>query len=169
MNTFWERLMQDIQFGWRMMLARPGFTAIATLSIALGIGATTTIFSLVYAVLIDPYPYRAADRIGWIGAATGANRIAQPLFSESQYLEIRSRAHSMEDVVAVQLRQPILTGNGLLPQVVSLERGSPNFFDFFGVAPLLGREFTEKDFPPGREPEAVAVISYKFWERAFFW
>src|SRR5882724_2136087 len=108
-----------------MMLAKPGFSVVAMLSIALGIGATTTIFSVVYAVLIDPYPYPAADRIGWVGAQTGANRISRPLFTPAQYLEILSRAHSMEGAVAVQQRQPILTGKGLLPQVVSLEKGSP--------------------------------------------
>jgi hypothetical protein len=92
-----------------MMLSRPGFTAVAVLSIALGIGATTAIFSVVYALLIGPYPYRAANRIGWIRAETGVNQMSQPLFTQTKYLEILSRAHSMEGAVAVQLRQPILT------------------------------------------------------------
>ncbi len=167
MKIFGEHLAQDLRFGWRMMLAKPGFTAVAALSIALGIGATTTIFSVVYGVLVDPYPYRAADRIGWIGAQTGANQISQPLFTEAQFLEVQARAHSMEEVIAIQQRQPILTGKDLLPQIVNVERGSRNFFDFFGVPPLLGREFTLRDFPPGQEPEPVAVISYNFWQHAF--
>jgi hypothetical protein len=66
MPEFLDRLAQDIRYGSRMLLAKLGFTAVAVLSIALGIGATTAIFSVVYAVLIDPYPYRAADRIGQI-------------------------------------------------------------------------------------------------------
>jgi hypothetical protein len=115
LNNFWGFFLQDVRFGWRMTFARPGFAAVAVLSIALGIGATTTIFSVIYAVLIDPYPYRAADRIGWIGAQTGINHVGQPLFSPAQYLEIKSRVQSMEDVVTVQQRQPILTGGGLLP------------------------------------------------------
>jgi hypothetical protein len=61
---FWDRLGKDLRYGLRMLLGRPGFMAVAVLSIALGIAATTAIFSVVYAVLIDPYPYRAADRIG---------------------------------------------------------------------------------------------------------
>jgi predicted permease len=150
-----------------MMSARPGFTAVAILSIALGIGATTTIFSVVYAVLIDPYPYRSADRIGWIGGQSGASDQWQPLFSQAQYLEVRSRVHSMEDEVAVQQRQPILTGGGLLPQVVKLERASTNLFDFLGVPALLGREFSSKDFVSNGEPERVAVISNNFWRRTF--
>lgn len=149
------------------MFAKPGFTSVAVLSIALGIGATTTIFSVVYAVLINPYPYRAADRIGWIGTQVSPNDLRQPLFSQAQFLELNGRVHSMEDGVAVQQRQPILTGNGLLPQVVKLEKASTNFFDFFGVPALLGREFTAKDFPAGHEPEHIAVISYKFWQREF--
>ena len=167
MKTFWERFLQDARFGWRMMLAKPGFSAVAILSIALGIGSTTTIFSVVHAVLLDPYPYRAADRIGWIGAQTGANRMAQPLFTQAQYLEILSRVNSIEGAIAVQQGQPILTGSGLLPQVVTIEKGSPNFFEFFGVPPLLGREFTSRDFPPGHDSEPVAVISHGFWQREF--
>jgi predicted permease len=161
-----DSLLQDARFGWRMMRAKPGFILVAALSIALGIGATTTMFSVVYAVLIRPYPYRAADRIGWIGCQSGADDRVQPLFSPAQYLEMASRTHSMEDEVAVQLRQPILTGDGLLPQIVMVEKGSTNFFDFLGVPALLGREFTSRDFPSNREPEHVAVISYKFWRRA---
>jgi predicted permease len=121
----------------------------------------------VYAVLINPYPYRGADRIGWIGAQTGADQMSQPLFTQAQYLEISNRVHSMEDAIAVQLRQPILTGKGLLPEVVTVEKGSPNFFDFLGVPALLGREFTVRDVPSGREPDPVAVISHKFWQREF--
>jgi hypothetical protein len=64
--AFLDRLRQDLSYGVRMLRSKPGFTAVAVLSIALGIGATTAIFSVVYAVLIDPYPYRAADRIGQI-------------------------------------------------------------------------------------------------------
>ncbi|MBV8072579.1 MAG: ABC transporter permease [Acidobacteriaceae bacterium] len=167
MTRFWDGLRQDLRYACRMMRIKPGFTAVAVLSIALGIGATTTIFSVVYAVLIDPYPYRAADRIGWIGAQTGAGRTWNPLFTEAQYLELLERAHSIEGAVAVQLRQPILTGSGLLPEIVSHERTSPNFFEFYGVPPLVGRAFTSRDFPPGTEPERVAVISYKFWQREF--
>ena len=63
-TNFWEHLAQDLRYGCRMLLAKPGFTAVAVLSLALGIGATTSIFSVVYAVLIDPCPYRPADRIG---------------------------------------------------------------------------------------------------------
>jgi hypothetical protein len=63
LTTFFNRLKQDLLYGVRILWSKPGFTAVSILSIALGIGATTAIFSVIYAVLIDPYPYRAADRI----------------------------------------------------------------------------------------------------------
>ncbi len=163
---FWDSLRQDLRYGWRMLIARPGFTAVAVLSIALGIGATTAIFSVIHAVLVDPYPYRAADRIGWLGTPTPRGDWQFP-YAMAQYLELRSRARSMEDEVAVSMKQVVLTGRGLLPEVVSQEDCSPNIFDFFGVPPLLGRVFTPKDFPAGHMPDPVAVISYKFWQHAF--
>ena len=64
LTHLWDSMIQDLKYGWRMFISKSGFTAIALLSIALGMGATTAIFSVVYAVLVDPYPYRAADRIG---------------------------------------------------------------------------------------------------------
>ncbi|HEY7307060.1 MAG TPA: ABC transporter permease [Bryobacteraceae bacterium] len=164
--AFWDSLAQDLRYGWRMLIGRPGFTAVAVLSIALGIGATTAIFSVIYAVLVDPYPYRAADRIGWLGMTTGRGDW-QFEYSMSQYLEIKSRMRSMEDAVAVSMNQVVLTGEGLLPEVVRQENCSSNMFEFYGVPPLFGRAFTSKDFPAGRAPEQVAVISYKFWQHAF--
>lgn len=167
MRAFWDRLRQDIRYGWRMMLAKPGITLVAALSIALGIGATTAIYSVVYGVLIDPYPYRAADRIGWLGAQTEKSGRWHFLYSPAQYREIKNGLRSMEDAVAVQQRQAILTGKNILPEVVNQEYCSRNMFEFFGVPPLFGREFLPRDFPGAGHPEPVAVISYKFWQHAF--
>ena len=64
LTAFFDRLIQDLRYGIRMLSSKPGFTAVSVLSIALGIAATTAIFSVIYAVLIDPYPYKAANRIG---------------------------------------------------------------------------------------------------------
>jgi predicted permease len=149
-----------------MMISRPGFSAVAVLSIALGIGATTAIFSVIYAVLVDPYPYRGADRIGWIGLTTPKGDWHFGL-SLTQYLEMKSRMRSMEDAVAVNMKRVVLSGQGLLPEVVVEEDCSPNMFDFYGVPPLFGRVFTPRDFPAGQASEQVAVISYKFWQHAF--
>ncbi|MCU1258965.1 MAG: hypothetical protein JWO80_1850 [Bryobacterales bacterium] len=163
---FLDRLGQDLRYGVRMLVSKPGFTAVAVLSIALGIGATTAIFSVVYAVLIDPYPYRAADRIGQI-RLTGKKDSSRGIgYSKAQYINIKSRMRSMEDAAAVDSGEVVMTGTGLA-EVVRREYCSANFFDFFGVPPLFGRAFTEKDARPGTAPEPVAVLSYKFWQRIF--
>ena len=167
LSAFWGSLWQDLRYGCRMLIARPGFAAVAVLSMALGIGATTAIFSVIHAVLVDPYPYRAADRIGWAGT-TSPRGIWRFEYSMAQYLEIKSRLRSvMEDEVAVDMKQVVLTGRGILPEIVSQEDCSPNMFAFFGVPPLRGRAFTQKDFPAGHVPDPVTVISYKFWQHAF--
>ncbi|HEX4168006.1 MAG TPA: ABC transporter permease [Bryobacteraceae bacterium] len=163
---FWDRLTNDLRYGMRMLLARPGFTAVAVLSIALGVAATTAIFSVVYAVLIDPYPYRAAGRIGSLHLSSKKDPDRGVGFSKAQYLEIKSRMRSMEDAVAADFQEVIMTGSGPA-EVVKLHHDSPNFFDFMDVRPLLGREFGAKDMPHGAAPDPVAVISYKFWQHAF--
>jgi predicted permease len=163
---FFDRLAKDLRYGIRMLLARPGFTGVAVMSIALGIAATTAIFSVVYAVLIDPYPYRAPDRIGQIILTTKKYPRRGVVYSKAQYQEIKARVHAVEDPVAVDLGQAVMTGTGPA-EVVHREECSPNFFDFFGVPPLFGREFRAKDMPHGAAPAPVAVISYKFWQHAF--
>lgn len=164
--AFLDPLRQDLSYGLRMLRSKPGFTAVAVLSIALGIGATTTIFSVVYAVLIDPYPYRAADRIGQIILTSKKDEQRSVAYTKAQYAEIQSRIHSMEDATALDRSQVVMTGTGLAQVVVRLQC-SANFFDFFGVPPLFGRAFTAKNQPQNAVPEPVAVISYKFWESAF--
>lgn len=166
LTVFGDRLAQDVRYGFRMLLARPGFTVVAVLSIALGIGATTAIFSVIYAVLIDPYPYRAADRIGQIVLSSKNDRRRGIDYTKAQYLAIKARVRSMEDAVAVDSSETVMTGTGLA-EVVVREYCSPNFFDFFGVAPQLGRAFTAKGAQSGAAPAPVAVISYKFWQHAF--
>jgi predicted permease len=164
-SAFCDSLAQDLRYGLRMLIAKFGFTAVAVLSIALGIGATTAIFSVIHAVLIDPYPYRAADRIGWIGLSV-RNGNRPVTYTEAQYLDLKSRLRSMEDTVALNLKQVVLTGTNVLPEVLSQEDCSPNMFEFYGVPALFGRVFTPADFPAGHAPEQVAVISYRFWQHA---
>jgi predicted permease len=165
--AFGDRVWNDARFGWRMLIARPGFSAVAMLSIALGIGATTGIFSVIYAVLMNPYPYRDFDRIGWLYTPTATGALWQLNYSPVQYLELKNRVRTMEEEIAIVRRDAVFGGKNLMPEVVKQEDCSSNFFDFFGVPPLLGRVFTAKEFPAEREPDAVAVISYKFWQQTF--
>ncbi|MBV8865124.1 MAG: ABC transporter permease, partial [Acidobacteriaceae bacterium] len=165
-TEFVDPFQQDLRYGLRMLLAKPGFAVVALLSIALGIGATTAIFSVVYAVLIDPYPYRAADRIGQL-VLTGKKDHSRGIgYSKAQYLDLKSRTRSMEDAAAVDSSEVVMTGTGLA-EVVRRGYCSPNFFDFFGVPPLIGRAFTAKDARQNTAPAPVAVLSYRFWQQSF--
>ncbi len=165
-TEFVDPLGQDLRYGSRMLLSKPGFAVVALLSIALGIGATTAIFSVVYAVLIDPYPYRAADRIGQL-VLTGKKDNSRGIgYSKAQYLDLKSRARSMEDAAAIDSSEVVMTGSGLA-EVVRRGYCSPNFFDFFGVPPLFGRAFTARNAPQNTAPAPVAVLSYKFWQQLF--
>jgi putative ABC transport system permease protein len=166
LTEFFDRLGQDVRYGVRMLIAKPGFTAVAVLSIALGIGATTAIFSVVYAVLIDPYPYRAADRIGQVLLVGQKDNSRGVGYSKAQYADLKPRVRSMEDAVAIDAGTAVMTGSGPA-EVVRRGFCSSNFFDFYGVPPLFGRVFTARDTRPGAAPEPVAVLSYKFWQRVF--
>jgi putative ABC transport system permease protein len=149
-----------------MLIAKPAFSAVAILSIALGIGATTAIFSVVYAVLIDPYPYRDANHIGQVFLTSKKNPSWRPNFTRGQFEEIKARARSMQDAVAMNRSEVVMSGTGFAQAVVRLQCSS-NFFDFFGVPPVKGRAFTASNQAADAVPEQIAVISYKFWQSAF--
>jgi predicted permease len=158
-------ILQDLRFALRILFKSRVSTTIAILSLALGIGATTSIFSVVYAVLIDPYPYAGANRIG--GAhlmnAKGDHGMG---YTMAEYLEMQSRSKTAEALVLNDRRSVVMTEAGL-PEAVNQEYFSPNAFDFFGVPPLFGRAFSTKDTGDQSKVEPVAVLSYLFWQRHF--
>jgi predicted permease len=165
-SALFDAWKQDLRYGVRMLLRKPAFAAIAMLSIALGIGGTTAIFSVVYGVLIDPYPYRDADHIGQVFLTTKKNPRWRPNFTLSQYEELKARARSMQDATLMTRDEVVMTGTGLAQVVVRLQCSS-NFFDFFGVPPIKGRVFTAGNRTADRAADQIAVISYKFWQSAF--
>jgi predicted permease len=158
-------IFRDIRYALRLLIKSRLSTAIAILSLALGIGATTAIFSVVYAVLVDPYPYAAADRIGGAHVlnAKGDHYIG---YTMSEYLEMQARSKTAESIVLNNRRSVVMTEAGL-PEAVIQEDFSPNAFDFFGVPPLFGRTFSAKDAGDESKVETVAVLSYLFWQRHF--
>ena len=161
-------LLQDLRFALRQFRKSPGFVATAVVSLMLGIGATTAIFSVIYGVLLDPYPYKDADRMVHVqlrGKSDGGDRGGPLLFvNESGYKELKQMA-SVDDVFLQHGDQENLTGDQV-PVSVQVGRYSPNLFDYMGVPPVIGREFTPAD-TPGGNPEPVAVLSYLFWQRQF--
>jgi predicted permease len=158
----------DLRYALRLLTRSRLSTALAILSLALGIGATTTIFSVVYAVLIDPYPYAAADRIGTPHYFNAENKDhGDPPYTLTQYQEMKANAKSTEGLIICDRRSVALTEHGI-PEAVNQEFFSPNAFEFFGVPPLFGRTFSTRDTGDESKVEDVAVLSYLFWQRHFF-
>jgi predicted permease len=157
-------LVQDVRYAFRQFLKSPGFAISAVLSLMLGIGATTAIFSVVYGVLLDPYPYKDAKRMVHVDLLDKNGRGPLLIVNGSQAPEVR-KAASVDDVFLQDEKQENLTGEKF-PVTVNVGLYSPNMFDFMGVPPLLGREFTSAD-APGGNPAPVAVLSYLFWQRQY--
>jgi predicted permease len=157
-------LIQDLRYAFRQFRKAPGFVITAILSLMLGIGATTAIFSVVYGVLLDPYPYKDADRMVHVELRDKGGRGPLLFVTGTEYQELR-HASSVDDVFLQQSKQQNLTGDQV-PVSVNVGIYSPNLFEYMGVPPLLGREFTAADAPRGNASQ-VAVLSYLFWQRQF--
>jgi predicted permease len=159
-------LLQDLRYAVRQLRKSLGFAATAMLSLTLGIGATTAIFSVVYSILLDPYPYRDANRMVHVElrGKGDSNRGNLLVVNGSEYPELRA-ASSVDDVFLQNNQSETLTG-GQFPISVNVGKYSPNLFSYMGVPLLLGRGFTPADAPGGKS-SPVAVLSYLFWQRQF--
>src|SRR5262249_14443506 len=160
METFW----QDLRFGFRQLLANPGFTAIATLSRALGIGANTAIFSLVDAVLLRPLPFHDPDRLVMVWEDAAKIGFPRNTPAPASYADWKAQNRVFEDMAAIDSRSFNLTDEGE-PERVEAQAVTANFFPLLGVKPELGRVFTGEEDQPGRNN--VAMISYSLWQRRF--
>jgi MacB-like periplasmic core domain len=158
--------VRDVRYAFRQFLKSPGFAIGAVVSLMLGIGATTTLFSVVYGVLLDPYPYKDANRIVYFELLNKEGRYQPIPVNAGQFDAIRN-VSAIEDIF---FQQPglfkNLTGDNS-PVAVSAGLYSPNVFIFLGVPPLLGRVFTPSD-APGGNPTPVAVLSFHFWQEHYF-
>jgi len=159
-----ETLLKDIRYGVRGLLKRPGFTAIALITLALGIGANTAIFSVVNAVLLRPLPFQDPDRlvIVWEDAAFLGFPHNTP--APANYVDWKTQNQSFTDMAASQETSFNLTGDGE-PERVSAYAVNYNFFPLFGVQPLLGRGFLPEEDRPGSNK--VAVLSYSLWQSRY--
>ena len=154
-----ELLLQDLRFGVRMLRKNLGYTAVALLTLAIGIGASTAIFSAVYGVLLRPLPYRNADRIVqiWEVGATG-NRMN---FAEPNFQDLRAAAKSFEGMAEAEYYPTTVTGGSEAVQT-RVAVVSRDFFEVLGASPLLGRGFTVEDQREGAAP--VLLVSYNYWQ-----
>ena len=155
----------DLRFAVRELRKRPGFTLTAVLSLALGIGATSAVFSVIYAVLIDPFPYPGSDRIMEIRLVDkeGHDRYAGPTGPQAAVLR---QARSIEDVVLMDWWN-LTTTDGDLPEDVQAMYIDPNAPNHWGIPALRGRWLIPSDAPPGQTPQPVVVLTYAFWQRYF--
>jgi putative ABC transport system permease protein len=160
MDVFWR----DARFAVRSLLRSPAFTAIAVLTLALGIGANTAIFSVVYSVLLRPLAYADPERLISIRAAYSATGAQDIPASQPEYHDYLEGVSSLEDLAAVYPISINLTGLGE-PQRIQAAVVSDNYFRLLGAAPALGRDFTPED--DRGQIGYVVIISYDLWRKRF--
>jgi len=159
-----ETLFQDLRFGLRMLRKNPGFSLIAVLTLALGIGANTAIFSVVNAVLLRPLPYAAPERLVFIYNSVPGWGIQKLGLFEAEFLRLRDQARALEQVSLYTSTTLTLTGAGE-PERVSSGTASGELFAALGVPPALGRSFKLEEEPRGQSN--VVMLSHGFWRRKF--
>jgi putative ABC transport system permease protein len=155
-------LLQDLRYGLRMLLKKPGFTVVAIITLALGIGANTAIFSVVNAVLIKPLPYKEPERLIWWWEQQP--QLAQAPLSPGDLADFQAQNQTFEQVAGIRDTLLTLTGNGA-PEPLRGEIVSANYFAMLGVPPILGRALQADDGQKGAP--RVAVLSHTLWQRRF--
>lgn len=158
-----NKLIQDLRYGIRSYLQRPGFVLIAVSTLALGIGASTVIFTVVDAALLRGLPYKEPDRLVHVWEKTPKSEFSRREFSYPDYQDYQKN-NVFEGLAAYTGGGAILSGSGD-PENVGAPEASANFFNVLGVDPLIGRGFQEGDDKPGGP--RVAVLSYGLWQRRF--
>jgi predicted permease len=164
MAPWLDEFFHDARFGLRNLAKDPGFAAIAVLSLALGIMATTAIFSVVHGVILDPFPYKDVDSLMSIRVQEPGARFGRTYYSTDQYLEFAERATIFEGVVASTISDVLWTSSGE-PQRLRGNHITTNTFPVMGVPPLYGRAIAPAD--GNDDAPAVAVLGYKFFQRQF--
>jgi len=155
-----EPLWQDLRFAVRILRKNPGFTAVAALTLALGIGGTVVVFSLLDAVLLRPLPYEQPDRLFRVFPLEGKRKHAMEGSSYPDFRDWRRQSHTFESMAAYEELSFNLTGT-VEPERLDGSAITPGLFATLGIRPVLGREFT------GDDDEQVAMLSYQLWQRRF--
>jgi putative ABC transport system permease protein len=158
-----ETLWQDLRYSGRMLLKHPGFTLIAVLTLTLGIGANTAIFSIVNAVLLRPFPYQAPEQLVMLAESSSGQRGGS--VSYPNFVDWRDQNKVFDSVSAVRSNESYnFTGAGE-PERLKGRIVSAGFFSLLGIKPLLGRDFLAEEDRPGANP--AVIISHGFWTRRF--
>src|SRR5436190_13036752 len=157
-------VIKDIRYRFRSLCKRPGFSAIAILTLALGIGANTAIFSLVNAVLLRPLPFADPDRLVMIWEDAAFAGFPRNTPSAANYADVKNQNHVFTEVAALDFRTFNLTGDGE-PQKVETRGVTGNFFPLLGVRPAAGRWFAADEDKPGAN--AVVILSNALWQQRY--
>ena len=156
-------LLHDVRYALRQLRKKTGFSLIAVFTLALGIGATAAMFSVMDAVVLHPFPYRDINRI--VVVRTNDPSGSQTVSSWPAYLEMRRLNGSFQALAAYEDYWGMTLSTGDQARFLQVTQGSDNFFDVFGVPPLLGRTFLPGEDQPGRND--VVVLSYEVWQQDF--
>jgi predicted permease len=159
-------MLQDLRFSWRELRKQPGLAFTAILSLTLGIGATTAVFSVIYGLLVNPYPYLGANRMVELDVLNDKGDIRGVGVTGPQLKALR-QAGCLESVAASWGTWNLTTTDEDLPQDVPSIQLSGNAGAHWGVPALLGRTLIPSDAPDGQDPQPVVLLSYRFWERHF--
>jgi len=158
-------LLQDLRYAFRVFAKSPGFAAAAILSLAIGIGANTSIFSVVHALLVRPLPYADADRLAILWNRSPGLNIAEDWFSTAQYFDIKNAHTGFQDLAIALGANFNLTGRGGDPERIGVIRVSSNLLPMLGVRPEHGRLFAAAEDVQGAPP--VALLSHGMWTRRY--
>src|SRR5262245_16359654 len=159
-----DSLLKDIRFGVRMLANKPLVSIIAVLALALGIGASTAIFSVVNTVLLQALPYPSGKRLVVVWEQNRPRKRDRNVICPANYFDWRGQNHGFEDMAAFYADSFNVTGLGEPEEVIGMA-ASANLFNVLGNRPLLGRTFVDEDGVRGKDH--VAVLSYGFWQKHF--
>src|SRR5687768_189481 len=159
-----DGFFQDVRYSIRALLKRPGFTSVAVLTLALGIGATTAIFSVVNGVLLRGLPYRDEARVVTLWQTNLKSGVEREETSPANFLDWRERINACEAIAAAEPFGHSLIDRGE-PEAFRSWVVSEGFFDILGVPALCGRTFLAEEYQPGQAQ--VVVLGYGLWQRRF--
>jgi predicted permease len=158
-------LFQDLSFAFRQLVRHRIYAITAVASMALGIGATAAVYSVLYGVLIDPYPYRDADRLAFVTVRTTSQGRGEIPFTLAEADQLRQNQH-VEDVLT-QRDETMIATDGEIPKSVKVLEINGSGFQVLGAPPLMGRLFSSAEVRENVAPPPIAVISYLFWKAHF--
>lgn len=160
-----QSLLQDIRYAFRQLRNHVGFALTAVLSLALGIGATVSVFSVIYGVLLHPFPYADVDRLANLSLRDQNGNIFDAGFAGEQLRELQ-KVSAFESLATWRNNFVVVTGRDI-PEDLNAFYGIGETFPTLGVPPLLGRNLGPSDSPDGQEPQPVVMLHYRFWQRHF--